>query len=139
MLVTTYRGIVGSICFLTFAFSLSVIGEKALLQWRQRQTHIKAKHRRLERLKRLSHLEKEVLAPYLINRERTWYHNMDDGAVILLLREGILNGPSTFRLGLSTPIGMPTWAWDYLNEHPNLVLDTRKFDENPHQASEIAK
>lgn len=94
------------------------------------------------RFVRLSPAEKKVLRFYIKNGTRTQNLQYDDGVVVGLIREGILYYASNRAVGfwdpryLYTDVNIELWAWEYLNEHPEILGEDENESETNSAANE---
>lgn len=73
--------------------------------------------------------EKEVLRSYIDAKTRTQRLRYDEGAVVELINADVLYYASNRAVSIWTPgdyyteVNMNLWAWKYLNQHPELIVD----------------
>jgi hypothetical protein len=129
------------VTFLVCSFYL--VGHSAAWGWKQgaeARAVRKAKRKAIERLHKLTGDESAVLSLFLMLGARTTKFQLGDEAVTALEEAGILYKPQQILFGYGRRGGvhaevtfsMVEWAWEYLNEHPELVgVALRKDDETP--------
>ena len=80
---------------------------------------------RRKRLYNLTADEKNILAGYIKNKTRTCYLNYSNGVVKGLEHETIIYRSSDINSSyhglMAFPYNIQPWAWDYLNNNPNLL------------------
>jgi superinfection exclusion protein B len=84
--------------------------------------------RQREYLQSLSQDEKEVLALFIGNQKTAISLPINSGVVKLLEAQLVISRASSIGAGsgLSFAYIIQPWAWQYLNEHPELVLSARE-------------
>jgi hypothetical protein len=131
--VTQYRPIIGIIFLLSSTLVISSWGlsgfgwlKSKLLQ------RAKAKNRR-KRLHNLTFEKKSILSGYINNQTRTQYLDMGSGIVNELDLSGIIYRSSIVADAVdSWSYNIQPWAWEYLNQHPELVsISEEEIDNLP--------
>lgn len=74
-----------------------------------------------KRLQSLNPTEKEILRYYIQNQTRSQSLPIQDGTVNALQREKIIIRGSSLGSLYSFDFIIQPWAWEYLNEHPELL------------------
>lgn len=114
----TYFGVafVISLCLAStsFVFAISTI----VRSWFNETIWIRQHKKRLHRL---SPDEKEILMHYIGNQVRSQILPMQDGTVNGLVAEKIIFRSSNLGSINGFAYNIQPWAWDYLNEHPDLL------------------
>jgi hypothetical protein len=136
-LQTEYRVYVGG----TFLLSACIIGCNViadLFTWgRNRYGDYQAQHNGIRRLEQLTPKEQKLPRPYLLRETRTQTFNvadgMESGTLTGLVNAKILYVAARQADMFAFPYNMHSWAWDYLNAHPELldrpaVPSTRSLD-----------
>ena len=120
--VSTYRAYFGS----AFLLSAALVASSACIAfygWLKRKHRERAtREYRHRRLRQLTEDEKAILRGYIEDQTRTQNLSMSDGRVGQLVREKILIRSSS--LGTFADFfafNIQPWAWEYLNEHPELL------------------
>jgi hypothetical protein len=117
--------------FLLSAALLLGSGIAAGYDWRQRRREEAQFKQRLEQaLEHLSEPEKEVLRGYIDSGTKTRYFSMKDGVVGGLRTQGILYPPNRLGDMERWAYNIQPWAWDYLNDHPELLSKTPSEDRS---------
>lgn len=80
---------------------------------------VKAHHRRA--LRTLSPVERELLHKFVINKGGSIYFRLDEGVAMGLVHKGVLFRPVESGTRPMVPFNVSQWAWDTLQENPNLV------------------
>jgi hypothetical protein len=74
-----------------------------------------------KRLQNLNPTEKQILSYYIKNQTRSQNLRIQDGTVNALQKEKIIIRGSSLGSMHGFDYIMQPWAWEYLNEHPELV------------------
>ena len=74
-----------------------------------------------KRLQNLNPTEKQILSYYIQNQIRSQNLPVQDGTVNALQKEKIIIRGSTLGSIYGFDYIMQTWAWEYLNKHPELL------------------
>lgn len=74
-----------------------------------------------KRLKKLNPTEKKILRYYIQNQTRSQSLPIQDGTVNALQREKIIIRGSSLGSLYGFDFNIQPWAWEYLNEHPELL------------------
>jgi Super-infection exclusion protein B len=88
-----------------------------------RISRVKRNRHARARLRRLTIEEKQILCGYILGGQRTQYFSVEDGVVAGLLYSGIIFQSSSvghLRRGFS--FNIQSWAWDYLQDHHELIV-----------------
>jgi len=98
---------------------LAALVQDAKNKWCERQK-LKLKQKRLHDL---TWDEKQVLGKYIKERTRTQEYRNNNGVVLGLIMEGILQRVVIGDLAVyaNVDINIQSWAWEYLKENPQLV------------------
>lgn len=95
----------------------------------------KTKRGREKVLSSISRSEKQILVQYLINDVTTLAFDARDGVVNGLIARGILYKASTLSnpLSIDFDVNIQPWAWQYLNDHPEIMDGIIAPKSNRHQ------
>lgn len=130
--LATSQAVIGGLFLFSFAGLVTLCG-KVLFQW----TREKYRRRRAlglwqKSLHRVTPEERAVLRQYIERQSKTQNFEMADGVVRGLVAENILFRPSSISVRYTTfAHNIQPWAWDYLNEHPELVMEKDEPSEIP--------
>jgi len=121
-IVSSYRPYFG----LAFLLSGALLVSSACIAFYE---WLKRKHRervtrtfRHQRLRQLTEDEKAILRGYIEGQTRTQVLSMSDGTVGQFVVEKILFRASSLgSVADYFPYNIQPWAWEYLNEHPELL------------------
>ncbi len=124
-----YRPYIGGIFLLSTALVLShwMI---SLYQWRAKKWHwLKRIKISKKRLHNLTDEEREVLRAYIGGNTRTQYLQLESGVAAGLEFEHIIFRSSDVgSLVDGWAYNIQPWAWDYLNEHRELLFTKQELD-----------
>jgi hypothetical protein len=116
-----YRFYFGIAVVLLIAIVIAkIIGavDEKLIDWRLDRI-------RKRRLRNLTDEEIKILNPYIMRKTRTQYLSIQSGVVKGLVHDNIIyrsaNVGSMEYGGAAFAHNIQPWAWDYLNDHPELV------------------
>jgi len=84
-----------------------------------------------------SRVEKEALSHYLTEDTTTIAFDYRDGVVNGLIAKGILYRASQASnpMSFNFDVNIQTWAWDYLQKHPEILKGIKPGDAGRHQIS----
>lgn len=122
LFIQKYRVWVGIAFLVSCGFWIADIGV-VLLKKQKSKTKLKAKiNQREEKVKSLTHEEKEILSYYIDNQTRTQLLPFDSGVVTELVYYNIIyRSSSIIDMNFELAYNIQPWAWDYLNKHPELL------------------
>jgi hypothetical protein len=116
-----YRFYFGIAVLLLIAIAISkifVAVDEKLLYWRLGRLRRKI-------LRELTDEEIQILSAYIARKTRTQYLSIQSGVVKGLVQDNIIYRSSNVNSPEYGPLvfahNIQPWAWDYLNEHPELV------------------
>ncbi len=137
-LVAQIRPYIGAFFLVATVLVLGRYG-KIGRDWAMREvTRRKQGARRQERLHHLTAAEQVVLRPFIGFQTRTQYLEWDNGIVIGLQKEQIIDNVAPYaREGLPCSFNMRDWAYTYLTVHPEL-LGLDMLAESPATDNEAA-
>lgn len=121
VLVSEYRAYLGVAFLLTLALTLvnSISAAwKFIYPWIAEAYWIRAGRKRLQNL---NPTEKQILSYYIQNQTRSQNLPIQNGTVSALQKEKIIIRGSSLGTMHGFDYIMQPWAWEYLNEHPELL------------------
>jgi len=122
-LVSQYRPYLGGIFLMSSALLVMdwlTLAYKWIKEGRCQSQTLKKSQRRLHGL---TEEEKAILRGYIRGKTRTQYFSVVDGVVRGLEAEYIIFKVSN----IGHPYNIQPWAWEYLNEHPELLLSNQEL------------
>jgi hypothetical protein len=121
-LIENYRGWIGVVWLVTGSLLLTHL---TIALWEVAKKWIKGRRRAKtyhESITGLSPQEKEVLVRFVDDQRSTVVLKMGEGVAETLVSKGILFRASTISQGLDYfAYSLQPWAWEYLNENPELL------------------
>ena len=127
--VADIRPYLGGAFILSFSLLLCMFGKgvwDSVLRGYIRDTLAVRMH--LRELRGLTEDEKQRLRPYIEQQTRSHVFSMHGGVAMGLQQRGIIIRISSIGLPGSSfafPFQIQPWAWEYLNEHPDLLAPAR--------------
>jgi hypothetical protein len=127
-LVEEYRPYLGVAFLLSSALLLTnwlTTGYEWVREKRRQTRDVRSKQKRLLAL---TDDEKRILRSYIGGQTRTQYLSVNDGVVSGLEIEHILFKASSVGHVEEWAYNLEAWAWDYLNQHSELLASNRKLE-----------
>ena len=120
--INSYKAWIGVIWIGSLSLLLSVCFIKLYNSLRRRYQLKKIEKLRIQRLQKLTVEEREVLSQYISSQTRTQAFKYSDGVIRELEAFKIISRSSEIAHRFDIfPFNIQPWAWDYLNEHPELL------------------
>jgi hypothetical protein len=128
--VNSYRSWIGLVFVISAALLIASLFQLVWSWSKSTYDGFRRIHAGENRLKHLTAEEKDVLRGYIVNQTRSQVLDFASGVVKGLEHEGIIYQASP----LGTLIdgfayNIQPWAWDYLNDHKELLVETNSDSE----------
>jgi hypothetical protein len=124
-LVNSYRSWIGLVFLVSAALLITSLIQQAWSLSKVRYARFRTRRAAHKRLNHLTAEEKDILRGYIVNQTRTQVLDFASGVVKGLEHEGIIYQASPLGSLLDGfAYNIQPWAWDYLNDHKELLIET---------------
>ncbi len=122
--VGKYRFWIGLVFLVGLSLLLAHVLAHAMRKGLDWWTEFRGVHQGRKRLHQLTEEERRILASYIEGKTRTQMLRISDGVVSGLVSQRIIYMSANLGSGHDPYFAhnIQPWAWEYLNEHPELVL-----------------